>query len=92
MPTIKNINERIKLEWEREVLGMYLTAHPLDTRNARSIRDFIDGEMAVQVIEKREVTERLQRNGKPFAFLMGSNQHGMLKCLVFADIWAEEDS
>lgn len=84
-------NERIKLEWEREVLGMYLTAHPLDTRNARSIRDFIDGEMAVQVIEKREVTERLQRNGKPFAFLMGSNQHGMLKCLVFADIWAEED-
>lgn len=84
-------NERIKLEWEREVLGMYLTAHPLDTRNARSITDFIDGEMAVQVIEKREVIERIQRNGKPFVFLMGSNQHGMLKCLVFADIWAEED-
>ena len=84
-------NEKVKLQWEKEVYGMYLSAHPLDTRNVRSIRDFIDGEMAVQVIEKREVIERLQKNGKPFAFLMGSNQHGMIKCLVFADIWAEED-
>lgn len=84
-------NDKVKMEWEREVYGMYLSAHPLDTRNARSIRDFIDGEQAVQVIEKREVIERLQKNGKEFAFLMGSNQHGMLKCLVFADIWAEED-
>lgn len=84
-------NEKVKLQWEREVYGMYLSAHPLDTRNARSIADFTDDMVAVQVIEKREVVERLQRNGKPFAFLMGSNQHGMLKCLVFADIWAEED-
>lgn len=83
--------DKLKMEWEKEVYGMYLSAHPLDTRNARSIRDFIDGEMAVQVIEKREVIERLQRNGRPFAFLMGSNQHGMLKCLVFADTWEEED-
>ena len=45
----------------------------------------------VQVIEKREVIERLQRHGKPFAFLMGSNQHGTLKCLIFADTWSNQD-
>ena len=84
-------NDRIKLQWEKDVYGMYLSAHPLDTRNARSIHDFIDGEQAVQVIEKREVAQVLQRNGKEMAFLLGSNQHGSLKCLVFADLWANED-
>ena len=84
-------NEKIKLQWERDVYGMYLSAHPLDTRNARSIHDFTDEMVAVQVIEKREVIERLQRNGKPFAFLMGSNQHGTLKCLIFADTWSNQD-
>lgn len=83
--------EKLKLQWEKDVYGMYLSAHPLDTRNARSIHDFIEGENAVQVIEKREVIERIQKNGKPFAFLMGSNQHGTLKCMVFADLWANED-
>ena len=84
-------NNKIKLQWEREVYGMYLSAHPLDTRNARCIQDFTEDMVAVQVIEKREVIERIQRNGKPFAFLMGSNQHGTLKCLVFADTWANQD-
>ena len=84
-------NDKIKLQWEREVYGMYLSAHPLDTRNARCIQDFTEDMVAVQVIEKREVIEKLQRNGKPFAFLMGSNQHGTLKCLVFADTWANQD-
>lgn len=84
-------DDRIKLQWEKDVYGMYLSAHPLDTRNARSIHDFIEGENAVQVIEKREVIERMQRDGRPFAFLMGSNQHGALKCMVFAELWSSED-
>ena len=84
-------NDKIKLQWEKQVYGMYLSAHPLENRNARSIHDFTEEMVAVQVIEKREVIERLQRNGKPFAFLMGSNQHGTLKCLIFADTWANQD-
>ena len=83
--------DKLKLQWEKEVYGMYLSAHPLENRNARSIHDFTEEMVAVQVIEKREVIERLQRNGKPFAFLMGSNQHGTLKCLIFADTWANQD-
>lgn len=84
-------DEKIKLKWEKEVYGLYLSKHPLENRNTRSLNDYIEGEKAVQVIEKREVIERLQKNGKPFAFLMGSNQHGSVKCLIFADLWANED-
>ena len=45
----------------------------------------------IQVIEKKEVVERLQRNGKKMAFLTGSNQHGILKCLVFGNTWEVDD-
>lgn len=89
--THQEYNEKIKLKWEKEVYGLYLSKHPLEHRNARSLEDYLEGEKAVQVIEKREVIERLQKNGKKFAFLMGSNQHGIIKCLIFADLWANED-
>ena len=84
-------NEKIKLQWEKDVYGMYLSKHPLETRNARSIKDFTDDMVVVQVIEKKEVVERLQRNGKKMAFLTGSNQHGVLKCLVFGNTWEVDD-
>ena len=84
-------NEKIKLQWEREVYGMYLSKHPLENRNARSVADFTDDMTVIQVIEKKDVTERLQRNGKKMAFLTGANQHGIIKCLVFADTWAVDD-
>ena len=43
------------------------------------------------ILEKKEVIERFQKNGKKFAFLMGSNQHGAVKCMIFGDLWAEKD-
>ena len=46
---------------------------------------------AIQVIEVVDVTPRNQRNGKEMCFLTGSNQHGSLKCLIFADTWANQD-
>ena len=47
--------------------------------------------VAIQVIEVVDVTPRLQKNGKEFAFITGSNQHGTLKCLAFASIWECQD-
>ena len=84
-------NEKIKLQWEKDVYGMYLSKHPLENRNARSIKDFTDDMTVIQVIEKKEVVERLQKNGKKMAFLTGSNQHGILKCLVFGNTWEVDD-
>lgn len=84
-------NDKIKLQWEKEVYGLYLSAHPLENYNVRSITDYTDEMIAIQVIEVVGVVPRNQRNGKEMCFLTGSNQHGALKCLIFADTWANED-
>ena len=84
-------NEKVKLMWEKEVYGLYLSKHPLESRNVTKLKDYPEGAKVVQVIEKKEVIERFQKNGKTFAFLMGSNQHGAVKCLLFADLWENED-
>ena len=84
-------NEKIKLQWEKEVYGLYLSKHPLESRNVTKLKDYPEGAKVIQVIEKKEVIERFQKNGKKFAFLMGSNQHGAVKCMIFGDLWAEKD-
>ena len=84
-------NEKIKLAWEKEVYGLYLSKHPLENRNTTKLKDYPENAKVIQVIEKKEVIERFQKNGKTFAFLMGSNQHGSIRCLIFADLWENED-
>lgn len=84
-------NEKIKLQWEKQVLGMYLTKHPLEDYNARCIQDFTNDMVAIQVVEVTNIATTMQRNGKEMCFLTGSNQHGSLKCLIFGDLWANQD-
>lgn len=84
-------DEKVKLQWERDVYGMYLSKHPLEDYNARSITDYTDEMVAIQVIEVTDMRTHLQKNGKEMCFMTGSNQHGALKCLIFANTWAEQD-
>ena len=35
-------DEKIKMQWERDVYGMYLSKHPLENYNVRSITDYTD--------------------------------------------------
>lgn len=84
-------DEKIKLKWEKEVYGLYLSKHPLEDYNVRSITDYTDDMVAVQVIEVTDTRTHMQKNGKEMCFMTGSNQHGALKCLIFADTWSQQD-
>lgn len=84
-------DEKIKLQWEKEVYGLYLSAHPLENYNVRSIQEYTDEMTAIQVVEITDFTPRLQKNGKEMCFVTGSNQHGSLRGLIFASIWECED-
>ena len=83
-------DEKIKLQWEKEVYGLYLSKHPLENYNVKSITDYDDSETVIQVIEVTDMKTHMQKNGKEMCFMTGSNQHGALKCLIFANTWAEQ--
>ena len=85
----QDYNEKIKLKWEKEVFGMYLSKHPLTNHNPQRLEEVGEREEIVQVIEVMDIAERTQKNGKKFAFVTGSNNFGVIKCLCFADAWAE---
>lgn len=82
-------NEKIKLKWEKEVFGMYLSKHPLANHNPQKIEDVGERDEIIQVMEVMEIAERRQKNGKEMAFVTGSNNFGVIKCLCFADTWKE---
>jgi DNA polymerase-3 subunit alpha len=83
--------EKLKLDWEKNVLGMYLSKHPLENHNLYPLDSVNDNTECLQVLEITDIAERMQKNGKPFAFITGSNQYGTVKCLCFNSQWEGED-
>ena len=49
------------MQWERDVYGMYLSKHPLENYNVRSIVDYTDDMVAIQVVEVTEIREHMQK-------------------------------
>ena len=41
-------NNRIKAEWEKEVLGMYLTIHPMEKYGFKPLEAIPDGNSGIQ--------------------------------------------
>ena len=62
----------------------------MENYNVKSITDYDDNETVIQVIEVTDMRTHMQKNGKEMCFMTGSNQHGALKCLIFANTWAEQ--
>lgn len=89
IPPLVEYNTKVRLSWEKEVLGMYVSEHPLANHNPVSMADKREGEDIIQVVEIEEVAERYQKNGRRMAFITASNNFGNLKILAFAETWVD---
>lgn len=85
-------NSKIKLLWEKNVLGMYLDEHPMDKYSFKPLSSFEDNQSAFIGGEIVSVAEVLQKNGKPMAFINVDTGFGLVKILCFASNWADEDT
>lgn len=87
------IDDMTYMEWEKEVLGMYLSAHPMERFGFQSIDSFDEGGYALQGGEVTAVYEfHPQKNpAKPkMAFVTVNTLYGSVKCVVFASTWARK--
>ena len=86
-----------QLQYEREVLGLYLTGHPMQALGKDVARyanatigtlDQVSGDKEVRLIgipvEFREVATR---RGDKMAFVKLEDQTGMIECVFFSDPW-----
>lgn len=80
-------NDKIKAEWEKEVLGMYLSTHPMEKYGFQPLSYYPDGQNALQGGEIYEVKEFKDRNKNDMAFVFINTLYGNVKVLVFSSTW-----
>ena len=81
------MNTELKCQYEKESLGFYLSAHPMEKYSFKSINSFSDGSNCLIGGEITDIAEIYDRNGQAMAFITISSQHGNTKCLIFASLW-----
>ena len=88
-----------KLEMEKDAIGFFLSAHPLDeyarTLKRLGIRTFTDNKNALARSSASsmtlagivgEIKKRTSKSGRPFAFISASDSGGIFEMLTFSEI------
>lgn len=81
-------NDKIKAEWEKEVLGMYLSLHPMERYGFKPLTDFPDGQNCLCGGEIYEIKVFNDRKGNEMAFVFINTLYGNVKVIVFSRTWA----
>lgn len=94
-----HIDRRAILNWERELIGLYVSDHPLSPYmdSIRRVTSHLSGELTglpsqTQVRVAGLVTKlrrHLTKSGKPMAFVTLEDIQGPIELLVFPRTWAE---
>lgn len=90
--------EREALQWERELLGLYLSRHPLDSYDTyfqenvmpiEKVTTELDGSQVTVggvIVTVRQITTK---SGSPMAFVQLADKSGELEVIVFPDAYAK---
>lgn len=97
LPTIGGdaVDSRQKLEWERELLGMYVSEHPLDSlaavvsrftpiKNLAGLSESSPAEFACLVTVAKRINTR---KGEPMAFVTVEDRSGATEVIVFPKLY-----
>ena len=84
-------NDRIKANWEKEVLGVYLSLHPMEKYGFKPLDTFPDGGTALQGGEVHEIRIFKDKNKNEMCFAFLSTLFGNLKIIIFSNTWSQNE-
>ncbi len=100
--SVPPFDEKEMLAFEKEAIGFYLTAHPLDpylenlkgyvrdvTRDAITASDRAPLRLAVEVLKVRSIRTK---KGQMMAFLTFGDETGEIEGVAFPDVWEQMES
>lgn len=98
LPSAGTVDQRQKLEWERELLGMYVSEHPLGAfeplmkqfPKLAELAQQPDGKSATVAGLVGTVKRISTRKGDPMAFVTIEDRYSQLELIVFPNIYAEQ--
>ena len=85
-------NDKIKCQWEKESLGIYLSSNPLDKYSFEPLEDLQDNSIVVQGGEVISIKEFKDKNGGLMAFINFETLFGTIKLISFASVWEKSQS
>lgn len=84
-------NDKVKAEWEKEVLGMYLSVHPMEQYGFKPLQHITEGDYGIQGGEIYDVRIFNDKKGNEMAFVHINTLHGNVKLLMFSRFWSNKD-
>jgi len=97
LPKIPPLESREKLDWERELLGLYLSDHPLSpfmaeikqsiTHYSSQLAEVAHDTKVTVAGAVDEVRTIVTRNGKEMAFVTVEDLQGLIDLVVFPRVW-----
>ncbi|MCL1876470.1 DNA polymerase III subunit alpha [Candidatus Saccharibacteria bacterium] len=95
-PSPAKVSDKEQLDWERELLGLYISAHPLDkydayfreqTHNISKISSDHDGALAIIGGLLSKMRTIITRSGSKMAFAGIENKTGEIEVVIFPKIY-----
>ena len=82
-------NDKVKAQWEKEVLGLYLSAHPMEKYGFKPLDTFIDGDKALQGGEIIDIKIIKDKHNREMAFVFLETLFGRIKVIIFSSTWSD---
>lgn len=82
-------NDRVKAEWERDVLGMYLSVHPMERYGFRPFSSYAEGSQCIAGGEVYDMRVFNDKNGNEMAFVWINTLFGNVKVTIFQSTWSK---
>ncbi len=97
LPEVKNADKREMLNWERELVGMYITDHPLNQYQATlaQIVSYFSGQLGEANHEEKvrvaglvtAIRPYTTKTGKPMGFVTIEDIQGSIELVLFPKTW-----
>ena len=100
LPEVAEWDQRDRLTQEKEVLGLYISGHPLEahaedlrlrTHSVASLQDKAEGDRCTIGGIVAQARRMATKKGDPMAFLMVEDLTGQVEVVVFPKLYAELD-
>lgn len=85
-------NDTVKANWEKDLLGVYISAHPLQKYHFRNWQEFSEGGQALVGGIITKVKAFNDKKGKRMAFVSLDTYQGQREVVVFSSTYAKFES
>lgn len=99
LPEVKDVDKREMLNWERELIGLYISDHPLNEYQAMlsQIVSYFSGQLSESSHEEKvrvaglitNIRPYTTKTGKPMGFVTVEDIQGVIETVLFPKTWEQ---